>query len=140
MGTVAVIAVTLSVVVAWNTLKDPTTENVRKPPTELISGLWKKNADAAAMPPPPGAPADFMIAKDIVSFDATAVEGGSVVLTLANGKTQTAKVMSSQPGHMLLEVKLPNGKSSQVTVAQMGEGGPMVVTDGISTVTFESAR
>ena len=139
MGAVAVIAIILSLVVAWKTFKDPSADNVGKPPTELISGVWKKKADAATMSPPPGAPTDFMIAKDLASFDATGAEGGSVVLTMADGKTQTTKVMSSQPGNLIVEVKLPNGRTSQMTIAQMGDGGPLMVHDGITTMTFEKA-
>ena len=81
-----------------------------------------------------------MIAKDVESFDAANAAGGTVALTMTGGKTQTAKVMNSQPGHLLLEIKLPSGKSSQLTIAQMGEGGPVMVTDGITTVTFEPAN
>lgn len=140
MGLVAVVAIILSIVVAVKTFSDPSADGMGKPPTEPISGTWKKKADAEIMSPPPGAPAEFMIAKDVESFDAANAAGGTVALTMTGGKTQTAKVMNSQPGHLLLEIKLPSGKSSQLTIAQMGEGGPVMVTDGITTVTFEPAN
>ncbi len=139
MGLVAVVAIILSIVVAVKTFSDGSPE-MGKPPTEPISGSWKRKADVETMAPPPGAPAEFMIAKDVEAFDASNATSGTVQLTMTGGKTQTAKVMNSQPGHLLLEFKLANGKSSQLTIAQMGEGGPIMVTDGISTVTFEPAN
>ena len=136
MGLVAVGAIILSIVVAVKTFSDGS-EAVGKPPTEPISGQWTRKLDTETMAPPPGAPAEYMIAKDIDSFDAGEGTGASVPLSMTNGKTLTGKVMTSQPGYLMLEVKLANGKNAQLTVSQMGEGGAVVITDGISAMTFE---
>lgn len=139
MGVVALIAIILSLVMAWRTFHESSPAREGSLPTKPITGQWRVKADTPIMAPPPGAPADFMIAKDVRSFDATnaSAAGGTVSLTLANGSTQEAKVMNAQPGHLQLGVTLPNGKPTQLTIAQMGDGGPVMVTDGISTVIFE---
>ncbi len=138
MGAVALLAIIMSLVMAWRTFHDSNPSHAGSPSTQPITGQWRVKADAQSMAPPPGAPADFMIAKDVRTFDASnASIGGTVTLTLANGSTQVAKVMSAQPGQIQLGVTLPNGKPSQMSIAQMGDGGPVMVHDGIMTVIFE---
>ena len=44
--------------------------------------------------------------------------------------------MNSQTVH-LLQVKTSGGKTTQLTIAQMGDGDPAVVTDGITTTQLE---
>lgn len=139
MGGVAVVAIILAIVVAVKTFSEPKLESV-KPPTEPITGTWNRKAGAPAPEPPPGAPAEYMIAKDIASFDASGAASGTVKLTFIDGSSADAKVINAQPGHLLLQIETKGGKAAQLTVAQMGDGGPTIVTDGISTMQFESAH
>lgn len=135
MGITALAAIVLAIVVAVKTFSDPSVDAI-DPPTEPISGSWVRKEGAETVEPPQGAPAEYMIAKDVTGFDASGAESGSVTLTLTSGTLQ-GKVMTSQPGHLLLQVQTAAGKTTQLTIAQMGEGGPAVVTDGITTVQFE---
>jgi len=139
MGGLAVVAIILAIVVAVKTFSEPTVDSV-KPPTEPITGTWTRKAGVEAPEPPPGAPADYMIAKDVASFDASGAASGTVKLTFNDGTTSEVKVMNAQPGHLLLQVLTKGGKTTQLTIAQMGDGGPTIITDGISNLQFESTK
>ena len=135
MGGAAVVAIIIAIVVAVKTFSDPSISAVN-PPTEPISGNWALKQGLEASEIPQGAPPEYMIANEIVGFDASTVDSGTVTIATADGSL-AAKVMNSQPGHLLLQVKTKAGKTTQLTIAQMGEGGPAVVTDGITTSQFE---
>ena len=139
MGGVAVVAIILAIVVAVKTFSDPSVVSV-KPPTEPITGSWSRKVGGQAPEPPPGAPAEMLIAKDITTFDASGAAAGTVKLTFTDGRTDDYKVLSSQPGHLLVEVQTKGGKPMQLTIAQMGEGGPMIVADNLSSVQFEPTK
>ena len=141
MGGLAVVAIVIAIVVAVKTFSDPSVDTV-KPPTEQITGTWTRKAGVDASEPPPGAPAEYMIAKDVASFDASNAAGatGSVKLMFTDGTSTDAKVMNAQPGHLLLQVQTKGGKVTQLTIAQMGDGGPTIVTDGISNLQFEQTN
>lgn len=135
MGVVSFFAIILAIVVAVKTFSDGTDEI--KPPTEKISGTWQRSATAEEIPPPPGAPAEYLVAQNVESFDAANAESGSVDLVLKDGKTIKAKVLTSEAGHLLLQVPIKGNKVTQVTIAQMGDGKPVVVTDGLTTIQFD---
>lgn len=139
MGGLAVTAIILAIVVAVKTFSDPTVDSV-KPPSEPISGTWTRKAGSVIPEPPPGAPAEYMIAMDVASFDASLAGSGTVKLTFTDGNSIEGKVMNAQPGHLLLQVLTKGGKTTQLTIAQMGDGGPTIVTDGISNLEFEKAN
>lgn len=139
MGGMAVMAIVLAIVVAVKTFSDPSVDSV-KPPTEAITGSWTRKAGIEIPEPPPGAPAEYMIAKDVASFDASGAASGTVKLTFTDGSSIDGKVMNSQPGHLLLQVLTKGGKNTQLTIAQMGDGGPTIVTDGISNLQFEKTK
>lgn len=139
MGGVAVVAIILAIVVAVKTFSDPTVVSV-KAPTEPISGSWSRKVGGQVAEPPPGAPAEMLIAKNVASFDASGAAAGTVKLTFTDGRTDDCKVLTSQPGHLLVEVQTKAGKPTQLTIAQMGEGGPMIVADNISSVQFEPTK
>ena len=139
IGGLAVVAITLAIVVAVKTFSDPTVDSVR-PPTEQITGTWTRKAGVEVPVSPPGAPADYMIAKDVASFDASSAGSGTVKLTFTDGSSIDGKVMNAQPGHLLLQVQTKGGKTTQLTIAQMGDGGPTIVTDGISNLEFEKSN
>ena len=139
MGGVAVVAIILAIVVAMKTFSDPKVDSV-KPPTEPITGTWNRKAGVQNPEPPPGAPPEYMIAKDVASFDASSAASGTVKLTFVDGSTVDGKVVTAQPGHLLLQIQTKGGKTTQLTIAQMGEGGPTIVTDNISSVQFEPTK
>lgn len=139
MGCLAVVAIILAIVVAMKTLSDPTVDSV-KPPTEQITGIWTRKAGDEVPMVPVDAPAEYMIAKDVASFDASSATTGTVKLTFTDGHSIDGKVMNAQPGHLLLQVQTMGGKTTQLTIAQMGDGGPTIVTDGISNLVFEQSK
>lgn len=141
MGALAFVAIILAIVVAVKTFSDPSGPNI-KPATEPITGTWnlKEGPDAAEQPP--GAPVEYLIVKGLTSFDASNATsaGGTLHLTYADGRKIDGKVLEANPGQMMVQIPLKNGKFSQLTVAQMGEGGPTIVSDGIMTLQFEQAK
>ena len=139
MGGLAVVAIILAIVVAMKTFSEPTVDSV-KPPSEPISGAWTRKAGSVVPGPPPGALADYMIAKDVASFDASSAGSGTVKLTFTDGNSIDGKVMNAQLGHLLLQVQTKGGKTTQLTIAQMGDGGPVIVTDNISSLEFEKSN
>ncbi len=141
MGGLAVVAIILAIVVAIKTFSDPNGTPVN-PPTQPISGLWTRVINNEPTESHAGAPVEYMVVKDLATFDATNATGtsGTVLLTYADGLALTCKVMMSQPGHLMLQVPTKTGKSTQITIAQMGDGGPTMVSDGITNLQFELSK
>ena len=65
------------------------------------------------------------------------VVGGVVHITLTDGATGDAKVLECVPGRLLLDVPMKGGTTALVTIVQMSDDGPVIVTDNIMTIQFE---
>jgi hypothetical protein len=141
MGGVAVVAIILAIVVAIKTFSDPTSAP-RNPPTETISGKWTRTIGQVAPEIPPGAPAEYMILKDITAFDASNAMGstGTVALTFADGSVINAKVMVSEIGNLMVQVPTKSGKLTQISISMLADGGPLFVSDGIASMQFDPAK
>jgi hypothetical protein len=79
-----------------------------------------------------------VMAKDVTGIDATAADSGTVTLTLDGGKTVAAKVLTAQPGFLLVQVEGDKGAMSQLNIGQLGKGGPLVLSDGLASVQFSA--
>ena len=135
MGGVAVAAIVIAIVVAVKTFSEPSINPV-KLSSQPITGSWMRKDGFQFPESLQGPEAEYMIVKDIVAFDVSAGDSGSVTLSTVDGSLE-GKVVNSQPGIMLLQVKTKGGKTAQLKIAQMGDGGPVVVTDSFLFVQFE---
>jgi hypothetical protein len=141
MGGVAVLAIILAIVVAIKTFSDPTAI-ARIPPTEPISGKWMRAPGQMAPETPAGTSAEYMVIKDLTSFDANHAVGssGTVALTFADGSVIDAKVMVSEAGNLMLQVPIKTGKITQISFSQLEANGPLYASDGLSSMQFDAAK
>jgi hypothetical protein len=141
MGGMAMAAIILAIVVGIKTFSDPTSV-ARNPPTELISGQWIRATGEVPLESSHGTPTEYLLTKDLISFDASNAIGssGTVALTYADGSIITAKVMLSENGNLVAQVSTKTGKLTQISISQFDENGPLYVSDGLSSIQFEAAK
>ncbi len=162
MAALALAAIGLAIWVAMWTFAEP-----RPPVVKMsslpITGSWIRKANATPGEMPPGSPAqspaqsppiapkgvdadptrasvmEVSYAKFIKAFSVpeNTVVGGAVHITLLDGASGDAKVLECVPGRLLLNVPMKGGTTAQVTIAQMGDDGPLIVTDNLTTIQFE---
>ncbi len=158
MAALALAAIGLAIWVAVWTFAEPRAPVV-KMSSLPITGSWIRKANATPGEMPSGSPAtspptapkgvdtdptrasvmEVSYAKFIKAFSVpeNTVVGGAVHITLLDGASGDAKVLESVPGRLLLNVPMKGGTTAQVTIAQMGDDGPLIVTDNLTTIQFE---